>query len=128
MLCATLLGYVASLAGMLAGPGLPIGMADIFVPGFVFPLVSGAASYLIPAWKEARHRPTMADIKHHRLNRWGGVRAAMFLSAAVTPFFGCEDAAMFGVAGLAWFEVELVMWALSSDGPMHKMKQIDIAR
>lgn len=128
MLCATLLGYIASLGGMLVSPRLPIGMVDVFLPGFVFPLISGAAGYLIPAWKEAKHRPTTAYINNHRLNHWSGIRAVMFLLSAIAPFFGIQESGLFGVAGLAWFEAELVMWALSSDGPTHKMKQVDIAR
>lgn len=128
MLCATLLGFAASLAGMLTAPGLPSGMPNIFMPGFIFPLVSGAASYLLPAWKEARQRPTTGYIRDHRLNHWGGVRAMLFLLAALTPFLGFDDSVVFGLAGLIWFEVALVRWVLSADGPSHGIKHLDVTR
>lgn len=124
----TVLGFFASLICMLIAPESSARSLNIFMYGFVFPLIVGVASYLLPVWKEARHRPTTVYINNHRLNHWSGVRASLFLLAAITPFWGFEYSAMFGVAGLTWFEIALVKWTCSDDGRRHKIKRVDIAR
>lgn len=111
VLAATLLGFAAALAGTAARTG-PLA---VFVPGFLFPLVTGAAAYLIPIWRLASARPTAQRINRHRLNRWGGLRALLFSLAAVAPFAGIGSASFYGLMGLVWFSAAFIRWSLSAE-------------
>jgi len=74
-----------------------------FVAGFILPLVSGAASQLLPVWL----RPGMQDGWHARLRdnlgRYGGARAVLFGIAGSAAGIGREWGLLLGAATLILF-------------------------
>jgi hypothetical protein len=104
------LGFACALLLATGSVGLSQGPMTVFLPGFLFALVSGAAGQLAPVWarpgaKTAEHRAGQI-----RLGRHGGVRALLFLSAAVLPLLGYRCAGMPGLTALAWFLVLFALW------------------
>ncbi|OYY93556.1 MAG: hypothetical protein B7Y41_12455 [Hydrogenophilales bacterium 28-61-23] len=126
VLLAATLGFAATLAGLLIEPALArnvdpnsgldgIGVLTLFLPGFLMPLVTGAAGQLAPVWL-APTRP----VAHHRagqarLGRWGGARALMFLSAALLPLFGYRCSGMPALIALFWFGAVFAVWLYRND-------------
>ena len=109
VLMAALLGYAAALVGSL-GVGLVPGPLSIFLPGFLFALVSGAAGQLAPVWLQAGQDTQALQADQRRLGHYGGVRALLFLSAALLPLLGFRCAGMPGLTALAWFLILFVTW------------------
>jgi len=74
-----------------------------FVAGFMLPLVSGAASQLLPVWL----RPGVQSDWHARLRdslgRLGGVRAVLFCISGVVAGTGHPWGLLLGAATLIWF-------------------------
>jgi hypothetical protein len=74
-----------------------------FVSGFMLPLVSGAASQLLPVWL----RPGMQSSWHAglrgRLGRYGGVRAVLFCLGGIAAGTSHEWGLLLGAATLIWF-------------------------
>jgi hypothetical protein len=107
VLAAALFGYAAALVG--AGQGLEPPLA-VFLAGFLFPLVSGAAAQLAPVWL----RPGVATPWHAQsrqtLNRYAGLRALLFLTSAALPVLGYQCAGMPGLTALFWFLIVFVYW------------------
>ena len=118
VLLAAMLGLVAALAGLLVAPRSGqdiIGVLTLFLPGFLMPLVTGTAGQLAPVWLGPT-RPTA----HHRagqaaLGRWGGVRALLFLSAALLPLFGYKCSGMPALTALYLFSIVLAVWLYRND-------------
>lgn len=107
------LGFAAALVATLLQAGgwmESSGPLAIFLPGFLFPLVSGAAGQLAPVWLKPGHRQPWHDRSVAALGRWGGVRALLFLSAALIPLFGYQCAVMPALAALFWFGILFVLW------------------
>jgi hypothetical protein len=79
-----------------------------FVAGFMLPLVSGAASQLLPVWL----RPGVQGIWHARLRdmlgRHAGVRAVLFLIGGMAAGMGQDWGLLLGVATLLWFILQTV--------------------
>jgi hypothetical protein len=70
----------ALLAGGLHADGQPAtGHAHAFVAGFMFPLVTGAASQLLPVWLRSGPQTGWHGALRACLTRWGGLRALLFL-------------------------------------------------
>jgi len=92
-----------------------------FVAGFMLPLVSGAASQLLPVWL----RPGVQGTWHARLRdmlgRHAGVRAVLFLIGGVAAGMGQDWGLLLGVATLLWFILQTVA-ALSRARNIHKEK------
>ncbi|MDP2834424.1 MAG: hypothetical protein Q8Q28_14240 [Pseudomonadota bacterium] len=111
VLLAATLGFAFALIGTLLEIGSPL---TLFLPGFLMPLVTGAAGQLAPVWTE----PTRPVAWHHsarmRLTRWNGARALLFLSAALLPLFGYQCSGMPALTALVWFGIVLGLW-LSRD-------------
>ncbi|MFZ5473989.1 MAG: hypothetical protein ACOZBV_08640 [Pseudomonadota bacterium] len=109
VLGAAALGLVSALAGSLSGREA-IGPLTILLPGFLFPLVVGAASQLAPVFL----RPGVATDWHARsratLGRGSGLRALLFLSAAWLPLLGYKCSDIPGLVALLWFVVVFVIW------------------
>ncbi|MDD5364566.1 MAG: hypothetical protein PHR30_04440 [Gallionellaceae bacterium] len=107
MLAAALAGFVCALLGAWQGLEQPL---VVFLPGFLFPLVSGAAAQLSPVWL----RPGLATPWHAAsrlaLNRHGGLRALLFLTAAALPVLGYKCAGMPGLTALFWFLIVFTVW------------------
>lgn len=92
-----------------------------FVAGFMLPLVSGAASQLLPVWL----RPGMQGAWHARLRdmlgRHAGARAVLFLIGGVAAGMGQDWGLRLGVATLLWFILQTVA-ALLRARNIHKEK------
>ena len=103
------------LAGGLHAAGtLP---ADVVLPlffyMFLFPLVTGAVSYLLPIWVWPA-RNTAAYASAVRRLAWGsGARALVFLIAGVMAWAGLPGAVYLAGAAMALFLAQVV-WALSA--------------
>ncbi|MGQ9862675.1 MAG: hypothetical protein ACUVSD_11795 [Thiobacillaceae bacterium] len=113
-LLAASLGLIAALLGGL-GLGTTDGPLGIFLPGFVMPLISGAAAQLSPIWLRPGRREPWHDESLRALGRWGGPRALLFLSAAVLPLLGYRCAGMPAVAALVWFGILFILWLLREE-------------
>jgi len=111
VLAAASLGFACALIGTLAGIGAPL---TFFLPGFLMPLVTGAAGQLVPVWTEPRRPTAWHNAARMRLTRWNGVRAVLFLSAALLPLFGYKCSGMPALTALVWFGIVLALW-LSRD-------------
>jgi hypothetical protein len=110
VLMAALLGYAAALLGTLEGVGLVPGPLAIFLPGFLFALVSGAAGQLAPVWLHAGQGTQALQAAQRTLGRYGGARALLFLSAALLPLLGYRCAGMPGLTALVWFLILFIAW------------------
>lgn len=109
VLAAALPGFACALAGTLLGLD-KLGPLTLFLPGFLMPLVTGAAGQLAPVWIEpgrsaARHAQGRA-----RLTRWNGARALLFLSAAALPLLGYPCSGMPALTALVWFGIVFGFW------------------
>ena len=74
-----------------------------FVSGFMLPLVSGAASQLLPVWLRPGVQSSWHSGLRDRLGRWGGVRAALFCLGGIAAGIGREWGLLLGAATLIWF-------------------------
>lgn len=106
ILFAALIGFAAALIGTVYFDAMPL---SIFLPGFLFALVSGAAAQLIPVWMAPREPLTHAPAWCH-LGHLGGVRAVLFMTAALLPLLGYRCAGMPAMTALVWFLVLFVIW------------------
>lgn len=108
LLAAAALGFVCALAGTLLG----LEPLSLFLPGFLMPLVVGAASQLAPVFL----RPGVSTDWHVRsrdfLGRWSGARALLFLTAAVLPLLGLKCSAVPAILAMVWFGAVFVTWLL----------------
>lgn len=109
VLFASTLGLAAALLGTL-GVGRTSGPLTLFLPGFLMPLVSGAAGQLAPVWLRPGRRESWHDHSQRTLGRWGGVRALLFVSAAMLPLAGYQCAGMPALTALLWFGIVFVVW------------------
>ena len=108
-LTAAALGLAAAMLGSL-GLGSSAGPLTIFLPGFLMPLVSGAAAQLAPVWLRPGPREPWHDQSLCALGRWGGVRALLFVFAAGLPLAGYRCADMPALTALVWFGALFVLW------------------
>jgi hypothetical protein len=110
VLMAALLGYASALILNLELIGVSNGPLGVFLPAFLFPLVSGAAGQLAPVWAlpgqgSAQHAASRASLSRH-----GGLRAGLFLTAALLPLLGLRCAGMPGLTAMIWFLVLFAVW------------------
>ena len=109
LLAAALAGLALSMifgaaAPMASAVGFrPTEPALAFVSGFMLPLVSGAASQLLPVWL----RPGVQSSWHAKLRdslgRYGGVRAVLFFLGGIAAGMGHGWGLLLGAATLVWF-------------------------
>lgn len=104
LLAAALAGLAMSILLGAAAVAFPaITPTSAFVAGFLLPLVSGAASQLLPVWL----RPGMQSNWHARLRgslgRYAGIRALMFCSGGVVAGLGEKWGLLLGAVTLIWF-------------------------
>ena len=71
----TLLSGVAHAVGLLPASN----STQAFIPLFLLPLVTGAATHLLPLWITAARNPEREQVLRMRLGRHSAVRAALFL-------------------------------------------------
>jgi hypothetical protein len=109
VLAAALVGFATALAGVLLELE-NLSPLTIFLPGFLMPLVVGAAGQLGPVWIEtgrtaARHAEDRAHI-----TRWNSARALLFLTAAWLPLLGYQCSGMPALTALVWFGIVFAVW------------------
>ena len=121
-LFAATLGLAAAMLSTL-GMGLSSGPLTVFLPGFLMPLVSGAAGQLAPVWMRPGRREPWHDQSLRALGRWGGVRALLFVSAAWLPLAGYKCAGMPALTALFWFGILFVRWLLWEE-PAGRTKKV----
>jgi hypothetical protein len=109
VLAAALIGFACALAGTLFGPD-SLGPLTIFLPGFLMPLVTGAAGQLAPVWVEAGRSAARHAEDRARITRWNGPRALLFLSAALLPLLGYKCSGMPALTALVWFGIVFAVW------------------
>jgi hypothetical protein len=113
VLLAAAFGLACALAGLLMGADAR-GPLSLFLPAFLMPLVTGAAGVLAPVWLH----PSQAALHvsgRRQLNRWGGLRALLFLSAALLPLLGFKCAGMPALTALFWFGAVFAVWLYRSE-------------
>jgi hypothetical protein len=103
--------------------GLDAGPLIIFLPGFLMPLVSGAAAQLAPLWMRPGRREPWHEQSLLALARWGGVRALLFAAAAWLPLAGYKCAGMPALTALFWFGILFVRWLLREE-PTGQQKMV----
>jgi hypothetical protein len=109
LLAAALAGFATSLLFGIAAVALPaFNPTSAFVAGFLLPLVSGAASQLLPVWL----RPGVQGGWHTRLRgslgRYGGARAVLFSMSGIVAGTGHEWGLLLAAATLLWFMLQAV--------------------
>ncbi len=121
-LAAALLGFIAVLlfGSFHAGGTLsPKDTAHAYILAFLFPLVTGAVSQLLPIWA----RPGMQTAWHaqfrQRLGAGGGYRALLFLGGGLLLGLGWRGGLVLSVAALSAFLLQLAFSAcfLASTAP-----------
>jgi hypothetical protein len=87
-----------------------LGPLTLFLPGFLMPLVTGAAGQLAPVWVEAGRNAARHAEDRARITRWNGPRALLFLAAAVLPLLGYKCSGMPALTALVWFGIVFAIW------------------
>ena len=109
VLAASVLGFAGALGGTLFGPD-DLAPLAVFLPGFLMPLVTGAAGQLAPVWVQAGRNAARHAADRARLTRWNGPRALLFLSAAGLPLLGYRCSGMPALTALVWFGIVFAIW------------------
>lgn len=111
VLLAATLGLAAALLSSL-GLASGRGALSVFLPGFLMPLISGAAAQLAPVWLRPGRREPWHEQSWAALSRWGGLRALLFAVAAWLPLAGYKCAGMPALTALVWFGIQFVHWLM----------------
>jgi len=120
LLAAALAGFVLSMISGAAAPiasagGLrPMEPALTFVVGFMLPLVSGAATQLLPVWLRSGVQSSWHAILRGKLGRYGGIRAVLFCLGGIAAGMGREEGLLLGAATLIWFLLQASVALLQS--------------
>ncbi len=109
VLAAALAGFACALAGVLLD-GENLLPLTVFLPGFLMPLVTGAAGQLGPVWIEAGRSLARHAADRARITRWNSVRAVLFFSAAVLPLLGYKCSGMPALTALVWFGIVFAIY------------------
>jgi hypothetical protein len=109
VLAAALIGFGTALAGVLLGLE-NLRPLTIFLPGFLMPLVVGAAGQLGPVWIEAGRNAARHAEDRAKITRWNSIRAVLFLTAAGLPLFGYQCSGMPALTALVWFGIVFAIW------------------
>ncbi|MGE5028067.1 MAG: hypothetical protein ACM3JK_06300 [Betaproteobacteria bacterium] len=109
-LAAALAGFAAALLfGALHGSGV-LGATDsahAFILAFLFPLVTGAASQLLPVWMRPGPQTAWHARIRQRLGAGGGVRAVLFFAGGLLIGLGWRGGLALSIAALAAFLLQL---------------------
>lgn len=113
-LAAALLGYAATLAlgathGSHAGSLNPVGM---FIAAFLMPLVTGAASQLLPLWLRPGRQTGWHQSARSRLSNGGATRALTFLAAGSAIASGQHWGWLLALLGAGLFIVQALSLTL----------------
>ncbi len=109
LLAAALAGLALSMVfgalNALAAPGALRAVEPVwaFVTGFMLPLVSGAASQLLPVWLRPGVQSDWHATLRGSLGRYGGLRALLFCGGGIAAGMGLEWGLLLSLATLVWF-------------------------
>lgn len=113
-LAAALAGFaVALLFGALHGSDI-LGTTDsahAFILAFLFPLVTGAASQLLPVWARPGPQTAWHARVRQRLGAGGGIRAMLFLVGGILLGLGWRGGLTLSITALAAFLLQLATTA-----------------
>lgn len=112
------LGVLDAVSALAAFDAQPL---FAFVAGFLLPLVSGAASQLLPVWlRPGVQGPWHATLRR-RLGLFGGARAALFLVGGIAAGIGLAWGLVLAAAVLILFLLQVAL-ALCLDACIRKRK------
>ncbi len=115
VLMAAWVGFVCALLATVLEPTTLAGPLSLFMPAFLFPLVSGAAGQLGPVWVHPGADTARHDAARRPLERYAGIRALLFISSAALPLLGYQCSGMPGLTALVWFVAVFVVWLYRQD-------------
>ena len=110
-LAAALAGFTAALLlGILHAAGVlrPSDSGHAFVLAFLFPLVTGAVSQLLPVWLKPGPQTAWHDRIRQRLQWSGGIRGLLFLGGGLLIAGGWRGGMILAVAALTLFLLQLI--------------------
>ena len=113
-LAAALIGFSAVLLfGSLHAGGIlsSIDTAHAFILAFLFPLVTGAVSQLLPIWARPGPQTAWHALVRQRLGAGGGYRAALFLAGGLLVGLGWREGLALSIAALVAFLLQLAATA-----------------
>ena len=84
---------------------------QVFFFVFLFPLVTGAVSYLLPVWLWPARDSAVYECTARRLAWGSGVRSLVFLAAGIVTCIGMRGAVYLAGVGILIFLLQIV-WAL----------------
>lgn len=117
-LAAALLGLVVLLvAGIAHGERwlLSTHAVPALLAAFLLPLVTGALSHLLPLWRRPAAAGAWHDAQRRQLQRWGAVRAVLFVAGGLLLLLGVRAGYALAGAALALFLLSAIRGALLSD-------------
>lgn len=112
------LGLAVSGFGLALGAGAisSVGAAHLFVLGFLFPLVTGAAGQLLARWLRPGRQTEWHDGARARLTRWAGARGLAFLAGGLAVAGGGRWGFLLAAAGLVHFAAAVAATAAKKAG------------
>lgn len=116
LLAAALAGFALNLIfGLAHGAALHSGRhaPGLFFCAFLFPLVTGALTQLLPVWLRPGPHAAWQEQARARLGRWSGVAALVFLLSGVGGIFEPAVGTYGAAAGLGWFALKAASLAAS---------------
>lgn len=104
LLAMATLGFaLCLLSGAAITTGAAVDPTAVFIAGFLLPLVSGAASQLLPVWIKPGVQNAWHGDMRGQLGRYNGMRALLFLSGGIAAGMKQEWGLLLGAATLIWF-------------------------
>jgi len=104
LLAAAVAGLAFSLlAGLANASGIALDPIAAFIVGFLLPLVSGAASQLLPVWLRPGLQTSWHIRLRERLGRHHGLRALLFSTGGIAAGLGQQWGLLIGAASMLWF-------------------------
>lgn len=104
LLAAAFAGFTCSLLAGAAAMAYPAASpVSAFVVGFLPPLITGAATQLLPVWLRPGPQGAWHARLRSQLGRHGGIRALFFCIGGIVAGAGREWGGALGLAALSWF-------------------------
>lgn len=113
-LAAALTGFFAAIFfGALHTGGIlnTANTAHAFIFAFLFPLVTGAVSQLLPIWARPGPQTPWHTLARQHLGKGGGYRALLFLAGGLLLGLGWREGMLLSIAALAAFLLQLATTA-----------------
>ncbi len=113
-LAMALAGFAAALLfGVLHAGGIlgTTGTAHAFILAFLFPLVTGAASQLLPVWARPGPQTAWHAQTRQKLGLAGGIRGMLFLAGGILLGLNWRSGLLLAMAALIAFLIQLMLAA-----------------